>query len=161
MLLQFCYRLQPVFFIRAEAINHISVYSPTCLHVLPCGLAGCSIGAPPQMARRHQHFPSSITIIPVFPDLASKLNPSLGTPKNAVKPSLAESLMRRRLWSLQQKPGRLTICPPAPKANRLVAGEPMLLRKAFVTPKPLRWTDTLLCPHTQNQNNELSRCTPD
>lgn len=29
-----------------------------------------------------------------------------------------------------------------------------------VTPEPLSWTDKLLCPHTQSQNNEFSRCTP-
>lgn len=37
----------------------------------------------------------------------------------------------------------------------------MLLRKAFVTSQQLSWTDKLLCPHTQSQDNEISHSTPD
>lgn len=103
--------------------------------------------------------PFSVTNILFFPGFASKLNPSLLTPRNAVKPSLAEILKRLRLWSLLQKPCRPSVWPP--KANRLVAGKPTLQGKAFVPPQPLCWTDELLCLHAQSQNNELHHCTPD
>lgn len=143
-------------FIRTEAINHISVCSPTGLRTLWLGwqLHWCT-------SKDGETTPTFSLLYyncACFPDFAIKLNTSFGTPRNAVKPSLAEMLMRRILRRLLQKPCRLTIWPP--KANsHLEAGKPTLLRKAFATPQPLSWTSKLLCPHTQGQNNEFSCCT--
>lgn len=140
--------------------NDNLLHSTTSAHMLPCGRAGRSIDASQQMAGRRQHFSLSITNIPVFPEFASELNPPLFTPKDAVKPSLAEIFDEMEALEPPTKTMQANYLDP-PKADRLVAGEPTLQRKAFVTPQPLSWTDKLLCPHTHGQNNKHSRCTPD
>lgn len=81
--------------IRAKAISHLNLQSNLILHLISYGLASCSVGAPPTDGQR---FPFSITNIPVFPDFASELNPSLFTPKNAVKPSLAWNFDEMEAW---------------------------------------------------------------